>query len=129
MVGVLLLVQWLVAAHACMPAAGRLGAPATALAAEAALMAAPHCHDAVAGIQEAAPDLGLCLAHCTSDDQAPTATAAADLATPALGWCLVMSAALPAPPAATVAALAAPVRAGAPPGWPPIYLRNGVLRN
>lgn len=126
LVGVLMLTQWLVAAHACVPA--HAGAPLQD--GVTVPMAAPHCHEAEGahGIEAPAHDAGLCLAHCAADGQVPTSPAAADLAAPALGWCLV-AAPLPVPTVVTVAALAAPVRAGAPPGWPPLYLLHGVLRN
>ncbi len=132
LVGVLLLAQWLVAAHACMP----VHATGPAQAVLHTPQAAVHCHgadvadgaDVSDGLGASARERGVCQAHCTADGQAPATAASADLPAAALGWCLV-AAPLQVPPAVTVAARAAPMRAGVPPGWPPLYLLHGVLRN
>jgi hypothetical protein len=119
MVGVLLLVQGLLAAHACMPVPAS-GPAAAALA---------PCHDAgftAAGAGQDEAPAGLCQAHCEADSQAPAGPAVADLSAQALGGCMVAAPVLPA--LAVTAAAAAPL-AGAPPGWPPLYLFHRVLRN
>ncbi len=126
MVGVLLLVQWLVAAHACMPA----HASGAAQAAQHEPKVAVHCHGGDLADTVGAPshEPGLCQAHCVADGQAPSSTAPADLPVHALGWCLVAAAPALVADAGAVA-LTTPVRAGAPPGWPPLYLLHRVLRN
>jgi hypothetical protein len=156
LVGVLLAVQWLVASHAC--AAGTLHAAQLAGQGAGGAVhgpAMPDCHQAMlAGAQAqletaqdgaphatpyaAAPahasgasqdDAALCKAHCTAGQQLPADAPAAHAAPPLCGWCIVQ---LPPPLAAApaTAAALAPAQGGAPPpGWPPLFIAHGVLRN
>lgn len=119
--GVFLTMQSLALAQACVP-------PAVVAAALPAASAqgsdhGPDCHGAAL-----APGAALCKAHCSAEQQAAAKAAAGDAPAPAPGGFFV---ALPAVPA--ILAMAGPqataVRAGAPPGWPPLYLTHGVLRN
>ena len=121
-VGALLGAQWLVSAYAC-PAP-----PPGATAAVQAQAAAPDCHDAAApGLDVMAA--GLCQAHCSSDEQLPAPSPALDLPPASPGWCMVAPAA-PAPQEVGTRTSLPPLAwAGAPPGWPPIYLIHGALRN
>lgn len=115
--GALLLVQWLVAAHACpLP-------PTEGPGARVAVHASASCHDEAPGGEEA-----LCMAHCSDAQQLPAQAPGGDLAAYLPGWCIVL--ALPTLQVVPAAhASWSTVRAGAPPGWPPLYLLHGVLRN
>lgn len=124
LVGVLLLTQWMVAAYACAPVGGAAGAPGIVMAMAADL---PPCHSAD-GTEHEVGLPNLCKAHCGANAQLPGASATADAPVPSLGWCLV------AAPLAWLSADAAEVasgvpQAGAPPGWPPLFLTHRVLRN
>lgn len=115
----LLLTQWLVAAHACPVLPAPLHEPAAALA-QADLL---PCHYSPPAGEEA-----VCKAQCTGEEQAPSQTLAGDNLARVAGWCLVVS----APMLLTDAAVRPCFDAGpacAPPGWPPIYIVTGVLRN
>lgn len=115
--GALLLVQWLVAAHACplLPVEVQ-GSPAAMHAG-----AAP-CHG-----EAAASDEALCKAHCAEGQQVPAQQLAVDTVAHLPGGFTVLT--LPTlqqggaarPPADTL-------HLGRPPGWPPLYLAHGVLR-
>jgi hypothetical protein len=172
LVGLLLAVQWLVASHACPPAAGlaaqpasgpqsRLATPAAGPQWQAATPATftgaaparhaglPDCHHAPSPVGDAVPAAAdaarfddaassaadsagsaLCRTHCSADPQAPTQAAAGDAVPDAGGWWMAID---PAPPRLPVLQPRAPAlgaRAGAPPpGWPPLFLAHGVLRN
>ncbi len=120
MIGVLLLVQGLVAAYACPVVA-------QALAASAGQPAMADCH----GMPPAAMDPAnpsLCKAHCDADQQAPAQSAAGDAPAPSLVWFSVPAFELPAMGGRADVLQTAP-RSGAPPGWPPLYLTHLVLRN
>ena len=117
MVGLYLMVQWLVAAHACEP-----------VTVGVALAAAAHadCGDAD---EPAADGDALCQAHCHPPGQASADAPAVDLSGITAGWCLVAAVSADLPGLAPrVAAVTVP-RPGAPPGWPPLYLVHQVLRN
>lgn len=126
MIGVFLLMQWLVVAHAC-PQLARVQAGGSAAAAVAS-----HAGDCHGG--EPSRDTALCQAHCSVDQQAPAKAAPSDLPLPALGGFVLAFPAVPVVPAGLVDAGASgspatAVCAGAAPGWPPLYLTLGVLRN
>lgn len=124
MVGVLLLVQWLVAAYACPASA----VPASRTAQPAAVHATmADCHGMTASDIDA-DNPALCKAHCSADQQAPAQAAPDDAATPSLGWFFLVEPAAPALPDLRSGGQPVP-RSGAPPGWPPIYLTQQVLRN
>lgn len=114
----MLLVQWMTSAYACLPPAPQPAAPA---------MEAP-CH---AGPEHAQADQpALCKAHCEAGMKAPGLASSSDAPEPGPGWFIVQAdpaAALfaPLPPAARPAL----ARTGAPPGWPPLHLTLQVLRN
>jgi hypothetical protein len=123
-IGVLLLAQWLVAAHAC---AGVARAPAPEVA--AVVSNSPHggCH----AEPPAALDpfsTSLCKVHCDVGQQAPVHIVAdeAPAATPV--WFAV-------PAVDRFEGVGRPLghscppRSSAPPGWPPLHLTLGVLRN
>ncbi len=117
--GVFLTMQWLALAQACVPPAVAAAAPAaTVQGAEHG----PDCHGA-----EPAPGAALCKAHCSAEQQAAAKAAPGDAPAPLPGGFFI---ALPTVPAVVAAAgpRATAVRAGAPPGWPPLYLTHGVLR-
>ena len=118
MVGLMLLAQWLTAAYACP-------AVAQSLAPQAKLMA--NCHGMAPGTMDPAHP-ALCKAHCESDRQAPAQAAQDAVPVPALAPFIVaalasVDASAPLPEPVSVP------RAGAPPGWPPLYLIQKVLRN
>lgn len=128
LVGVLLLTQWMVAAYACAPRGGAAGAPGTAPGFVAAVAAdLPPCH-AAEGDDRDGGQPNLCKAHCSADAQLPGASATADAPVPSLGWCLVAAPLALLPADVAELASSAP-RAGAPPGWPPLFLTHRVLRN
>jgi hypothetical protein len=143
LVGVLLATQWLVVLHACpagMPQGAHAVAEATALPdCHKALLADAHAQAAHTG-QATGPTAGeavaasgdgaaLCKAHCTAGQQLPADAPAADALPPLCGWCIVQ-APLPLLDASAVAMARAPALGGAPPpGWPPLYIAHGVLRN
>ena len=117
LVGALLMVQWLVAAHACPAMHGPVSMPPAAMA---GVHGAP-CHE-----QLTAGDEAVCKAQCADEQRAPSPSLTPDA--PATGWCMVMA----LPPLSTqadVRPLFAAAHAAAPPGWPPIYIRLGALRN
>jgi hypothetical protein len=117
---VLFAAQALVAAHACAVAA-----PADALRSVA--VPAAECHTAASPLPTPT-NATLCKAHCTGDSQVPSDAAIAD-APPAMPlWFVVPTSDLPPLEAQPPASLAA-ARSGAPPGWPPLYLTQLVLRN
>lgn len=116
---VLLLAQCLVAAHACPLL---LPAPHPATVASAHAEALP-CHDGVPAGERA-----VCKAQCSGDEQVASQPGAGDNLARLSGWCLVVSMPPPLPDAATPPGFG-PGPTGAPPGWPPIYIVNGVLRN
>jgi hypothetical protein len=124
LIGVMLLMQWLVLAHACDRALpGPVGVAAHAGCA---------AHDAQPEVQAAAASLqdnpALCKAHCTEEPGVPAAQADGPLPAASLGWFIVTEPApvswMPAP-----AAHRLPPVGAAPPGWPPLYLSQQVLRN
>lgn len=121
LIGMLLLMQCLVLAHACvraMPAAAQVHA---GCGEAGAVLAATD--------QGAAQDEALCGAHCKNDQSLPAAQADGSLSSPSPGWFVVAPPALPMVwPAATAAHGLAPT-SGTPPGWPPLYLQHQVLRN
>lgn len=129
LIGMLLLMQCLVVAHACalaLPAPADLHAGCTDR--HPALVTAAL----VTADESPAPgqDSALCKAHCSNDPSLPAAQADGSPPAPNLGWFLVV--AMPALPAAWLPAPAAqglPTSGGAPPGWPPLYLQHQVLRN
>jgi hypothetical protein len=118
-VGMLLLTQWLVAAYACPPQR-HAQAPVQA---HAGCDSADHGPDAVPAYP------ALCKAHCSADSQLPAQPdGAGDTAEPSTGWFIVSQ--QPAPRVAQAeAAWPQLPRAGAPPGWPPLFLIHQVLRN
>lgn len=119
LVGALLLVQWLVAAHACPS----LGAPVHQLPTAVAAAQASPCH---AQMDQAAD--AVCHAQCADEQKLPPQPSTLDHAAPAAGWCIVLAPASPAADAAERPLLAA-APPGAPPGWPPLYILNASLRN
>jgi hypothetical protein len=122
MVGVLLFAQCLTAAYACPGLAQALagGAPAAQAAPEG-------CHGgATDDLGSASP--ALCKAHCEVGQSAP-ASAAPDVAAAPLAAMFIVCAFGPlVADGAAAERFAAPWPA-APPGWPPLYLTHGVLRN
>lgn len=124
LVGVLLLTQWMVAAYACAPQGAAAGGPGLVTAAAPDL---PPCH-AAEGIDRDAVLPNLCKAHCGADAQLPGIYATPDAPVPSLGWCLV-AASLTWAPAEVAGQVSSAPRAGAPPGWPPLFLTHRVLRN
>ena len=124
LIGVMLLMQWLGLAHACDRA---LPGPL-----ELAAHAGCAGHDAQPQAQAHAASLqgnpALCQAHCTEEPGVPAAQADGPLPAASLGWFIVTEPAL----IAWMPALAAqglPPSGAAPPGWPPLYLSQQVLRN
>ncbi len=125
LIGVFLLVQWLVLAHACAPAVSAAPVQATEHAACAG-------HGAMAtetAPSEPAGDLALCKAHCTDEQSLPAAQADGALPAPTLGWFIVAPPVLTAWVPAPLAHAAAPAGGAPPPGWPPLYISQQVLRN
>lgn len=124
LIGVMLLMQWLVLAHAC----GRTLPDPTGMAAHAGCAA----HDAQPEAQAAAVSLqssqALCKAHCTDEPGVPAAQADGPLPAASLGWFIVTEPARIAWMPASVAH-GLPTAGAAPPGWPPLYLSQQVLRN
>jgi hypothetical protein len=91
---------------------------------------AGHAAGAQAGDDGNAPAYpALCKAHCAGDSQLPAANAGADAPAPSVGWFIVATPAEPAITLACSAGLPGAPRAGAPPGWPPLFLTLQVLRN
>jgi len=117
--GALLLMHWLVVAHAC-----------DSLPTQMQVQVQVHAHADVQAIPcqgDAAPgDLALCKAQCTDEDQAPLQALGADLPPPVGGGLvavlLQVPRVTPGPWPARMALM------GEPPGWPPLYLAYGVLR-
>lgn len=122
MVGVLLCVQWWVAAYGC-PLVGQVHASAHEWAAVPEPLA--DCHG-MATTDTESPTL--CKAHCDADQQAPAQPASHEAPAPALAGFFVAPIVCAADGLAQAGFSAVP-RAGAPPGWPPLYLIHGVLRN
>jgi len=124
MIGVLLLVQWMVAAYACPVVALAQAAVGGSAAAQAGM---PDCHATPRDAMDPANPL-LCKAHCDADQQLPAHFALGEASAPALVWFAVDA-------GAALASACAPnhrpsvAHAGAPPGWPPLYLIHEVLRN
>jgi len=123
MIGVMLLAQWLVAAYAC-PVVAQAAASAEESASQVAMA---NCH----GMSPAAMDPAnpsLCKAHCDDASKAPAGGSADHVPASALVWFVIASADRCDVAVRPAIERAAP-RAGAPPGWPPIYLTQQVLRN
>jgi hypothetical protein len=118
MVGLMLLAQWLTAAYACPAVMQSLAPQASAMA---------NCHGMTPGTMDPAHP-ALCKAHCESDRQAPAQAALHAVPVPALAP-FIVAALAPVDPAAPPPEQVATPRAGAPPGWPPLYLTQKVLRN
>lgn len=125
LIGLMLLMQWLVLAHACAPALPAAPAQATEHAACAGHGAMP----AEAGSADLASSLAQCKAHCTEDQRLPAAQADASLPTPTPGWFIVAPPALSAWVPMVLVQATAPAGGAPPPGWPPLYLSRQVLRN
>lgn len=123
MAGVLLCAQWMVSAYACPQWLQRAAGQAPE-----AVAPVHNCHGQAAPVQNA-ENTALCKAHCVADEQAPVVGAAGDLAQPTLGWCIVAPEVALPQPLVSAAAPGVFARAGAPPGWPPVYLTLQVLRN
>ncbi len=123
MIGVLLFTQWLTASYACPAVAGPLAGGGQAVIAQAV----SDCHGMTAGVMDP-ENPSLCRAHCDPDHQAPSQASAGDAPAPAPMWFIVEvfdtfdDAGQPAHQQAVA-------RTAAPPGWPPLYLIHGVLRN
>ncbi|MDP2004780.1 MAG: hypothetical protein Q8K45_03825 [Rubrivivax sp.] len=118
--GALLLTQWLVAAHACPVLQAPQHAPPAAAVAHAEGL---PCHDSVSDGEGA-----VCKAQCTGEEQAPTQPVLGDNLARLAGWCIVVTV-----PVLRVDADPRPSfdagPASSPPGWPPIYIVHGALRN
>jgi hypothetical protein len=125
LIGVMLLMQWLVLAHACAPAVPAAPAQAT----EHAACAGHGAAATEAATTEPASDMALCKAHCTEDQSLPAAQADGSLPAPTLGWFIVAQPVLTAWLPLPLAQAAAPASGAPPPGWPPLYLSQQVLRN
>jgi len=123
LVGLVLIMQGLTAAYAC-PALEAWLAPQ---AEPAAATGMPGCHASAPKTMDPAQP-SLCKAHCDAEGQAPAQAAAQTAPPPGPGWFFVLSLA-PAHLAAAAAFDLTEARSGAPPGWPPIYLSQQVLRN
>jgi hypothetical protein len=143
MVGMLLAMQWLAVSYACPPAVpaahvteAQAAQPGIGRQAEM-----PDCHHAAAAASTTptsttptsstpdSTDTALCKAHCSAGQQAPAQPPAVDSVPHMAGWCMVMAVA-PAPDVPTSARSMGVARDGAPPpGWPPLYIAHGVLRN
>ncbi len=118
--GVFLLMQSVLAAHACQP-------QGTLQAAGAAVMVAGHAGDCH-GTQDAA-DAAWCQAHCSAEQPAPAQPAPSDAPVPALGGFVFLLPAVPVVMTGLPGGPTATACAASPPGWPPLYLTHGVLRN
>ena len=124
MIGALLCVQWLAAAYACPTIERQHLADAGAVVVEAA---AADCHGrSPAAMDPANPSL--CKVHCDGDHQAPSHAATDDAPATAPLW-FIVEAIDPLDGAGRPAHQQPMARSGAPPGWPPLYLIHGVLRN
>jgi hypothetical protein len=123
MIGTLLFTQCLAVAYACPALAGSLAGSDVAVAAQVAR----DCHGKTAAAMDA-ENPALCKAHCDADRQAPSHAAAGDAPAPAPMW-FIVEAFEPFDAAGETAVQQALARSGAPPGWPPLYLIHGVLRN
>lgn len=118
LVGALLMAQWLVAAHACPTVPVQAPALTTV---SMGIHAAP-CHEQLAAGRDA-----VCEAQCEAEQPLPSVSMTPDAPVPVAGWCMVL--ALPAlTDQVDARPLFATAHAAAPPGWPPLYIRLGVLR-
>ena len=122
LIGVMLLMQWLVLAHACAPAVPLQTAEHAACAGHRAALAEGNS-------AEVSSTMVLCKAHCTEDQSLPAAQADGALPAPTLGWFIVAEPVLTAWVPLPLVHAAAPAGGAPPPGWPPLYLSQQVLRN
>ena len=121
MMGVFLLMQCLVVAHACQSLAWPQLDHGGAISAAAQ---PTHCHQA-----ESAHGVALCQAHCSAEQPAPAQPSPTDAPAPTLGGFVFVIPAVPVVAADLFGPSASPAPPASPPGWPPLYLTHGVLRN
>jgi len=119
----LLFTQWLGAAYACPAVAGNPAGGDLAVVAQAV----SDCHGTTAEAMDPS-NPSLCKAHCDPDHQAPSQSIAGDVPAPVPMW-FVVEVLDTFDAAGQPAHQQAIARSAAPPGWPPLYLIHGVLRN
>jgi hypothetical protein len=120
----LLATQWLVAAYACPAVAIPVSAAGAAVIAQPVM---PDCHGVTPAVMDSERP-SLCKAHCDADQQVPAQWSPDDAPAPSSGWFIVPAPGLLDLTGAQPGQMAAS-RSRAPPGWPPLYLIHGVLRN